>query len=271
MRDRWYGDNRDLAKWGVLLQLASNYTAFKITQVAYYRSETISIHGGGTTKSYPIANAVLSHFRRKVTDIVGLSAERMEIEVIEDPVQSFDSYTKLAVGRILGTPRKSNSPLIVFLDPDSGLEPEKSRPQPEHVRICDLQRIWTAMREMDVLVLYQHRFRGRLWAERKRKQFENALQLSGGLASVARGSSAEDVVFLFAQKPASDISAGERQANEPLPNLSQAETRTVCPECNREFRGSGFGGIDAHWRSNHEEKMPYEKAWPLIKLGKYPK
>ncbi|MGD0520441.1 MAG: hypothetical protein ABSA48_04220 [Terracidiphilus sp.] len=49
-------------------------------------------------------------------------------------------------------------------------------------------------------------------------------------------------------------------------NLS---TKNVCPECGHQFRGNGFDGIDAHWRSKHEHLMPYRVAWPLIKTGNY--
>ena len=45
----------------------------------------------------------------------------------------------------------------------------------------------------------------------------------------------------------------------------------VCPECGYEFQGTGFGGIDGHWRAKHEKIMPYEEAWRLIKDGKYRK
>jgi hypothetical protein len=43
----------------------------------------------------------------------------------------------------------------------------------------------------------------------------------------------------------------------------------ACPECGHQFRGNGFDGIDAHWRSKHESVMPYSEAWPLIKSGNY--
>jgi hypothetical protein len=43
----------------------------------------------------------------------------------------------------------------------------------------------------------------------------------------------------------------------------------VCPECGHRFQGKGFDGIDAHWRSHHEDIMPYEQAWELIRAGKY--
>lgn len=44
----------------------------------------------------------------------------------------------------------------------------------------------------------------------------------------------------------------------------------VCPECGHTFKGNGWDGIDAHWRSKHEGIMPYEDAWPLLQSGKYP-
>jgi hypothetical protein len=43
----------------------------------------------------------------------------------------------------------------------------------------------------------------------------------------------------------------------------------VCPECGHVFKGNGWDGIDAHWRSKHEGVMPYEEAWPLLKAGTY--
>jgi hypothetical protein len=46
-------------------------------------------------------------------------------------------------------------------------------------------------------------------------------------------------------------------------------TQKVCPECGHRFRGNGWDGIDAHWRSQHENILPYAKAWPLIQSGNY--
>lgn len=51
----------------------------------------------------------------------------------------------------------------------------------------------------------------------------------------------------------------------PSPQLASGH---FCPECGREFHGT-WGGIDAHWKANHDHLMPYKDAWPLIKEGKY--
>ncbi len=34
-----------------------------------------------------------------------------------------------------------------------------------------------------------------------------------------------------------------------------------CPECGHVFKGNGWDGVDAHWRSKHEAVMPYESFW----------
>ena len=47
------------------------------------------------------------------------------------------------------------------------------------------------------------------------------------------------------------------------------DDRKVCPECGHIFKGNGWDGIDAHWKSKHEDIMPYEKAWRLLKSGEY--
>lgn len=50
---------------------------------------------------------------------------------------------------------------------------------------------------------------------------------------------------------------------------AKGQVQNICPECGHLFKGNGFDGIDAHWRAKHNEVMPYEEAWPLIKSGSY--
>jgi hypothetical protein len=49
---------------------------------------------------------------------------------------------------------------------------------------------------------------------------------------------------------------------------ARKQVEKVCPQCGRQFIGS-FGGIDAHWRAEHEHVMSYEEARPLILSGSY--
>jgi hypothetical protein len=54
MRDRWYADNRDLIKWGVLLRLAGSFEPRRILQLGFYRPSEFGqlvidgqVQGGG--------------------------------------------------------------------------------------------------------------------------------------------------------------------------------------------------------------------------------
>lgn len=49
-----------------------------------------------------------------------------------------------------------------------------------------------------------------------------------------------------------------------------ADAKKVCPECGHVFKGHGWDGIDAHWKSKHNDVMPYHDAWPLLAAGTYP-
>jgi predicted methyltransferase len=63
MQDQWYGDKRDLVKWGTLLELAHKYKVNQILQVLYHRSNTwnpIEIDGDFV----PIPAEVIQHFSR---------------------------------------------------------------------------------------------------------------------------------------------------------------------------------------------------------------
>lgn len=64
----------------------------------------------------------------------------------------------------------------------------------------------------------------------------------------------------------------EERFNERLKRIAKAGRKSdvkVCPECGHVFQGNGWDGVDAHWRAKHEEIMPYEDAWPLLRDGKY--
>ncbi|HEV2492066.1 MAG TPA: hypothetical protein VG204_03235 [Terriglobia bacterium] len=263
VKDKWYGDKRDLVKWGVLLQLANRYAASRILQVAYYRPEAITTRSETIeidSRKCAMPDAVYMHFRN-MADITRLSSPSLQIQVVNSVWNAEGRASGAYIQEVEAARAQlpTDSPCIVFLDPDTGLEPPKGNPKLEHVLESELKQIWEeAVRVNDVLVFYQHkagRKKGESWITAKREQFESALGLGNGAPKLARGEAATDVVFFFAQK-------------------SRATDRTttvenVCPECERKFKGNGFDGIDAHWRARHEHIMPYKEAWPLIKSGNY--
>ena len=64
-----------------------------------------------------------------------------------------------------------------------------------------------------------------------------------------------------------DINLVETGRGRITQNVSPAEY--VCPECNHQFQGGAWTGIDAHWKAKHDHIMPYEAAWELIRKGEY--
>lgn len=195
MRDQWHGDNRDLVKWGVLLELARRHRAKHILQVLYQRPSTwgrLEIDG----RKVELAKAVVQHFRSAAS----VSAIRCsaEIEVLSENFDDRSAYLQIVLQRIR---LRALLPGVIFLDPDTGLQPRKGRP--EHVLESELAEIWHALRRGDVLVFYQHQTnrKGTPWIEPKKAQFERALGVRKGSSKLARGPGiARDVAFFFIEK-----------------------------------------------------------------------
>lgn len=199
MRDQWYGDNRDLVKWGVLLELARRYHARHILQVLYRRSTIwgqLEIDGEMVT----MPDAVVEHFRR--TGAVSAMRCPVRVEVISEEFGNRTDYLGIILERIQS---RTDFPGIVFLDPDTGLEPRVARP--EHVLESELAQIWNGMRTCDVLVLYQHQTNrnGAPWVAQKQSQFERVLKIAQRSAKIARAvETPRDVALFFAQKKAKE-------------------------------------------------------------------
>jgi len=197
MRDKFYSDNRDLVKWAVLHRLAEIYKAPRILQLAFYRpSEFPKVTVDG--KEHKIPQEVLSHFRdlRKIENI----NSKIQVAVFDDLFDDRTSYLK-SVKKFLS--KFQEETCVVFLDPDTGLEPKKT-PKFDHVLDLEAKSIWKATKAGDVYVFYQHQTNkaGQPCIEPKRSQLENALDLNKHSIKVASGLKiARDVVFFYAPKP----------------------------------------------------------------------
>ncbi len=196
MRDKWYSDNRDLVKWGVLLQLAELYDIATILQVAYYRStpwDGIEIDG----RVYPLPLEVVNHFRN-IKNIETLRS-KAPVRVLDAPCHNRAQYFPCILMEIQKLPK---GPAIVFLDPDTGLQPGGSAGL-QHVLESELRKIWHALRSGDLLVFYQHQTNrdGRPWVKEKQAQFDEAIGLEAGGSKLAQGKEiARDVAFFFSQR-----------------------------------------------------------------------
>jgi hypothetical protein len=195
MRDRWYGDKRDLIKWGVLLRLAGSFEARRILQLAFYRaSEFGQLVIDGQAQDIP--EEVIAHFRNLRT--IGSIGSEIRVTVFDPAFEDRATHLQavLALLRAFAQER-----CIVFLDPDTGLESQN--PSLDHVLNDEASAIWNNMKSGDVFVFYQHQTNraGQPWIEPKRNQLAEALHLQPDAVKMAQAPDiANDVVFFFSQK-----------------------------------------------------------------------
>ena len=197
MRDKWYGDNRDLVKWGVLLELSERFGCKEILQILYYRALTLKIG----KETVPLRWEVVEHFRN-VKAISGLRCSP-RIKLLDDEFGDRTVYRR-AIEACLQS--MEEGPAVVFLDPDTGLEPESQKHDLTHVRAIEIQEIWKLLRSGDVMVFYQHQDNrnGSEWIERKRVQFARALEIDDPLGQRVKLAHApeiaKDVAFYFIRR-----------------------------------------------------------------------
>lgn len=170
MRDLWYGDHRDVVKWASLVYLARAHGTRRILQVAFCRSDKLEEHHlvvNGREKAR-VADEVWRHFRN-LHQIQGLArACSLEIDVFDHEfAPPRELYIEAVCGHISASPR---GPMVVFLDPDTGLAPE-SGADLKHLTAAELRTIYTALRSDDVIVFYQHARRHSGWLEEAQREF----------------------------------------------------------------------------------------------------
>lgn len=199
MRAQWYGDNRDLIKWATLIHLCEKHRLKRIIQVPFSSPKEngcphkLSVDEKDDSVDFP--PAVWKHFRdlnhiEKLGKRTALTIKLFEQEF--SPKTRVDYVQKMCV--VL---KAHNEAKIVFLDPDTGVEPQKAGG--EHVKIEEIKSIWNCLSRGDWLVLYQHAFRNRKWRKLQRVKFEDACGVRG--VEMYHSKIAHDVVLFAACKP----------------------------------------------------------------------
>jgi len=195
MRNKWYGDKRDVVKWSVLIQLANIKAASRILQIAYFREDDPSrVEMDGNDHDIPAE--VMAHFR-DISRIHELPSH-VKITVFDKVIADRNEYLDEA-SEFISSFKKERC--IVFLDPDTGLEPANHNLN--HVLDKEAKAYWDTLKHLDVLALYQHQTNrnGEAWEEPKRMQFERAIAVPHGIVKTGRGVHvARDVVLFYAQK-----------------------------------------------------------------------
>jgi len=195
MRDKWYGDNRDLVKWSIILHLAEVYKCKRILQIAYYRKShpsTVVIDDA----NIEIPEEVHQHFRN-IKNIELIKSD-FNVNVFCKELAHRHSYLNQACKYIC---RFSSEKCIVFLDPDTGLEP--ANPNLNHVLDQEAKIFWETIKSGDVFVFYQHQTNrnGQPWMDTKKRQLANAIGIHEQNVKIASGPDvAKDVALFYLQK-----------------------------------------------------------------------
>ena len=197
MQHKWYADNRDLVKWSVLLRLAEINHMDRILQIAYYRPSKFGIiQIDGSDNNIP--NAVLKHFRR-MQNIRKLNS-KIRVSIFDETFENRHEYHDDVITYLS---KFKNFKCIVFLDPDTGLQPPSGNCALQHVLDSEVKQIWNAMKNYDILVFYQHQTNrnGQPWIEPKRDQLARAIGIENNAVKIAKSDSiARDVVFYYLAK-----------------------------------------------------------------------
>jgi len=191
MQNTWYGDHRDVVKWGTLVHLAQLEEIWTIVQVAFLRSaKPPPIDTDGVEVEIP--KEVWKHFR-DVDRIHDLECPLgLEIVLVDHVIDQdlFPQRRKQYIQQVADCLRNHADSKVVLLDPDTGIEPERATSK--HVKITEIQEIWEALSSGDWLVIYQHAFRDKKWREKSRIKF-------------AQACGTQDVKTFQAPKIASDV------------------------------------------------------------------
>lgn len=194
MRDKWYSDKRDLVKWGGIIHILNdqNFGVKKVIQIAYYKEDHWPALNFNRT-NIQIPEKVLKHFR----DIKLIKNLDPRIEVFDQKFshEARQIYTDDLCEKLKLIREKK----IVFLDPDTGLEPGKCAT--EHVTRKEVKQIYGSLNPGDFLVFYQHKFRSSKWHEIRCSELAQACGLSESKVKTWKANEiASDVIFFFTEK-----------------------------------------------------------------------
>jgi len=195
MRNRWYSDNRDLVKWATLTHIARTHRLSTILQVPYLRSEAFHPHFDFEEKKFPIPEKVWRFFRN-VHDVTRLGTEiGVSINVVAS--EFIPNQRNAYVREVEKEMNRSKHPLLLFLDPDTGLQPTKSKP--EHTTTDELTALWSMLQPREWLVLYQHARRKSDWVQSVKKQLSEICR--NPKVTISRSQDVgQDVAFLCIEK-----------------------------------------------------------------------
>lgn len=173
MRNEFYADERDTLKWTVCLDAAG--ATKSIIQVAmlvpdrhqgqgqvytihpaarpdvnrFFAGERAAFAAGAQKDVFRIAG--LTQITGVAIDVIAYYYNNMGHRTLQYSDARNYNYFTTVVGFLDGRPEGRLD--VVLLDPDTGIV--WNNPSDEHVRPADIARVWEAMREGDILLVFQ--------------------------------------------------------------------------------------------------------------------
>jgi hypothetical protein len=153
MRKQWFGDSRDYVKWSCVLREAGE--DFTVIYAVMLRPDSFN--------DVSLDSAVVKFFdqQKRFNALETLFPGRFE--VMDDLYEKKHAEAYFARLRALISAKKFGN-ILVFLDPDTGIEPLHS-PKNEHLQIRDIESICRVLHPGDKVVVYQHASRSANWIE----------------------------------------------------------------------------------------------------------
>ncbi len=205
MRDWWYGDKRDIVKWGTVLVLARKRSIPAVLQVALYRPDRMNYHLTIDGKMEPLPVEVIRHFR-DIDHIQRLAANvGLRIDIHKDLFQwrhefrTREDFRKTYYNEVSSKIKQYNDPVIVFLDPDTGIAPANY--SYEHVIPQEIRSVLRAMKPADVFLFYQHARRGDGgWLNSMKQELSQAVGIGVPVDTITCNEIAHDVAFFVVDR-----------------------------------------------------------------------
>lgn len=250
MQGLWYGDKRDRVKWGALVHLANTKGIRCIIQVAYFRHGT-DLKLQTEEGEVPLPIEVWNHFSNlRHIERLG-KATGLNIIVLDQYLEAnkHPNYIHTIVSHLDEINKEIKGRKIIFLDPDTGIEPEESS-GPEHVTKKDLELIWkNGLSQGDVLVVYQHADHTKKWLfERSKKMFSICEETP--VKIILGKDIAADVAMLWCLKDRRTEPHIKSSISERIPSKIKKLPRPCSCQCGGMTKGGYFcPGHDAKLKS----------------------
>jgi hypothetical protein len=176
-----------------------------VLQVALYRPDRPNYRLAIDGDAEPLPIEVIQHFR-DIDQIQRLAVTvRLRIDIHKDLFQwrpefrTREDFRKAYFDGAAERIREYSKPVIVFLDPDTGIAPQTYGY--EHVTPHEIQTILRAMKPDDVLVFYQAaRLGDGDWLNSTKAEFAQAVGASAPVHTITCKEIANDVAFFMVER-----------------------------------------------------------------------